>query len=439
MMVARITILLSFAACLVLTASAQSYRALRGSTDAAAGKRMQLSYNPEGNALSMQENLLAKVYFYRKSKPAGDQQINLVRRDSVWTGALQIPDSTVLLSIVFSTASGESTDNNHNEGYLLPVLNRGKPVRLAYATMSRLLARGAPDASGLRKNQQRALILMKKEIQLYPQSDSRLMATYYNMLANSPEREDKVELVNRLSALKSDQEDELMMAQLYLSYFGSKRQADSLDRLLISKFPAGKYLKAKKAQTENKPRQEPLTESLAGQHRPISQKEVLLKVEESKTDEQVAPLLLKDISGNEVYLGAGELKDKVIVLDFWATWCKPCIASFPAMKKVMERYQHNSAVRFFFVSTMEQDDALQKTKAFLEKNPFPFRVLMDEKSEDMNLYKAYSHYKASGGIPYKLVIDAKGHIRFRASGFSGNEQLLIAELSAMIDQALAIK
>jgi hypothetical protein len=85
---------------------------------------------------------------------------------------------------------------------------------------------------------------------------------------------------------------------------------------------------------------------------------------------------------------------------------------------------------------MEEGDALKTVKDYLSKNPLPFTILMDEKTSDMNLYKAFTHYKGGRGIPYKLVIDGAGNVRFRTLGFSGDEGLLEAELSAMINLSL---
>ncbi len=136
---------------------------------------------------------------------------------------------------------------------------------------------------------------------------------------------------------------------------------------------------------------------------------------------------LKDFEGKTVSLV--ELKDKVLVVDFWATWCGPCIASMPGMKKAQDKYKSNDKVKFLFVDTWENvEDKLKNAKEFMEKKGYDFHVLMD--TED----KVVSDFSVSG-IPTKFIIDGKGNIRFKSVGFGGNDDALVDELSTMIELA----
>jgi cytochrome oxidase Cu insertion factor (SCO1/SenC/PrrC family) len=58
---------------------------------------------------------------------------------------------------------------------------------------------------------------------------------------------------------------------------------------------------------------------------------------------------LMDLNGNKVSLDS--LKGKTVVVDFWATWCGPCKASFPAMQKLVDRHKDDKNVAFLFVDT----------------------------------------------------------------------------------------
>ena len=114
------------------------------------------------------------------------------------------------------------------------------------------------------------------------------------------------------------------------------------------------------------------------------------------------------------------------MLDFWATWCGPCLASFPAMKKAQNKLSKNNEVKFLFINTREQaEDKTKKVKDFLIKNNYPFHVLMDEKNEVLAQYDV-------PGIPTKFVIDKNGNIRFKSVGFGGNAEELIMELEQMV-------
>lgn len=130
-----------------------------------------------------------------------------------------------------------------------------------------------------------------------------------------------------------------------------------------------------------------------------------------------------------------QLKGKVVVLDFWATWCIPCVASFPAMQKVVDKYKNDPAVVFLFVDTKEQLQNIEavrsKTQKFLQKDQFSkltFNFVLDNDEKVADAYGVKM-------IPAKYVIDANGIIRFKATGFSGSADDLVAELSQMIEMA----
>ncbi|UYQ95498.1 TlpA family protein disulfide reductase [Chitinophaga horti] len=141
---------------------------------------------------------------------------------------------------------------------------------------------------------------------------------------------------------------------------------------------------------------------------------------------------LKDVDGNTVSLAA--LKGKVLVLDFWATWCGPCKRSFPSMKMAQDRYKDNPDVKFLFIHTLEQEkNATDSAKAYVTRNGFPFTVLMDLK-DDQGKNKVCSDYGVKG-IPTKFVIDKEGNIRFRFVGFAGGEDAAVEEVAAMVELA----
>ncbi|MDF2476916.1 MAG: redoxin protein [Sphingobacterium sp.] len=143
---------------------------------------------------------------------------------------------------------------------------------------------------------------------------------------------------------------------------------------------------------------------------------------------------LKDVDGNTVRLA--DLRGKVVVLDFWATWCGPCKASFPAMQKAVDKYKNDKDVRFLFLHTWERGtgDATANAKKFVTDNKYSFEVLMDLREPSTHESEVAQAYKVDG-IPTKVIIDPQGRIRFETSGFSGDEETAVRELSAMIEFA----
>lgn len=142
---------------------------------------------------------------------------------------------------------------------------------------------------------------------------------------------------------------------------------------------------------------------------------------------------LKDLEGNPITLS--ELKGKVVVLDFWATWCAPCIKSFPVMQQAVDQYKDDAKVKFLFINTWEQrEDPIPSVKQFVKKRGYTFQVLMDLKDPSSKKNSVVEKYQVSG-IPAKFIIDGKGYIRYKAKGFTGDQEAVMEELTAMIEKA----
>jgi peroxiredoxin len=145
-----------------------------------------------------------------------------------------------------------------------------------------------------------------------------------------------------------------------------------------------------------------------------------------------APLFtLKDIDGNAVSLS--DLKGKVVIVDFWATWCGPCKASFPGMQMAVNKYKDDPNVKFLFVDCWETaDNYADGVKKFIAENGYTFHVLLDEKTSNSRQAKVANFFDVSG-IPTKFIIDKAGNIRFKYIGYDGTAKALADEVSNMID------
>ena len=104
------------------------------------------------------------------------------------------------------------------------------------------------------------------------------------------------------------------------------------------------------------------------------------------------------------------LHGKVVLVDFWASWCGPCKGSFPVLEELHKKYSSDGLV-VLGINLDETKDAMQD---FLNKHPVTFQVVRDQKQQ---MVKKVS----IGTMPTSFLLDAEGKIRFVHNGFHGAE------------------
>lgn len=138
-------------------------------------------------------------------------------------------------------------------------------------------------------------------------------------------------------------------------------------------------------------------------------------------DDTPAPdFVLEDLNGQQIRLS--DYKGKVVVLNFWATWCPPCRKEIPDFNELQAQYG-DKGVQFIGVALDEE--GLPKVKKWTSTNPVNYPVVI----ADAAIKKSYGEMNA---IPVTLLIDRKGIIRTK---YIGMRQKAIVE--SMIAPLLA--
>ena len=119
----------------------------------------------------------------------------------------------------------------------------------------------------------------------------------------------------------------------------------------------------------------------------------------------IAPkFTLRNLKGNLDSLD--NYKGQVIVLNFWATWCAPCLVEMPSFEALYRRYR-SQGLTVLAVSIDKGNNG--KVQKFVEERGLSFPVLLDEKGEAEKLYPSVS-------IPFTYVIDQYGRVVTRVDG-----------------------
>lgn len=116
---------------------------------------------------------------------------------------------------------------------------------------------------------------------------------------------------------------------------------------------------------------------------------------------------IQDINGNNIQLSE-KFKEKYVLLDFWASWCIPCIGEFPALKKLYTEY--NNKLEIIGLS-IDEDTSAWKQSVSQHRIPW-ISVLVGPAFKNENKRDSYipNSYIGVSTIPKKYLIDKKGKI-----------------------------
>ncbi|HTG00955.1 MAG TPA: TlpA disulfide reductase family protein [Nitrospirota bacterium] len=139
----------------------------------------------------------------------------------------------------------------------------------------------------------------------------------------------------------------------------------------------------------------------------------------SSRDQSVAAdFTLQDLNGRMVKLS--DYKGRVILLDFWATWCPPCVASVPGIEKLHKTYQDRGLV---VLAVSMDDGGWDSVKSFIAQNGVSYTVLKGTEAVSTD-YQVRT-------IPLMIIVGKDGRIAKRYLGY-GNDEDMEREIKAIL-------
>lgn len=123
-----------------------------------------------------------------------------------------------------------------------------------------------------------------------------------------------------------------------------------------------------------------------------------------KGDKKAPDFSLIDLNGKK--LGLKQVKGKIILLNFWATWCGPCKEEMPSLEVLHQQFKEKN---FVLLAISVDYEGLKPVKEFIDKHHYTFPVLLDPKCETLDLFEIK-------GIPTTFLIDKKGRMVGKAIG-----------------------
>jgi peroxiredoxin len=133
----------------------------------------------------------------------------------------------------------------------------------------------------------------------------------------------------------------------------------------------------------------------------------------------------RDLEGKSVRL-ANHLGKQAVLLNFWETWCEPCVAEFPHLRRM---YESNKDKGFLLLGiAMDGPETVANVPAFVKRNQLNFPVVLDEDSQIAAIYNPKK------SAPLSVLIDKTGKITVIREGYNpGDEVYLAKEVAKVLD------
>ena len=136
------------------------------------------------------------------------------------------------------------------------------------------------------------------------------------------------------------------------------------------------------------------------------------------------PFTLQPISQSPGPIGS--TPGKILVLDFFATWCSPCTAELPELERVRADLQTSRDIEFVLVATNSGGDTPERVRAFAQRRQISLPVAFDPGRKTMHAF-------GLNGFPNLVVIDRTGRVRLTHTGYNSSERSFRRDLTQLLE------
>jgi peroxiredoxin len=251
-----------------------------------------------------------------------------------------------------------------------------------------------------------------------------LFSTYFSYGQENTARIPELVIIANGEIITTEQADKIDINRIQSMNNGvsDKRRAE-LFEMLGDKIPAKEFIFEIILRTEEEVEVVKKNETLKAPPPPTE----FIPTEQSyvlNVNDVISDFTVQMINGETIKLS--DLKGQVVLLNFWATWCAPCIREFYAFpSKIIEPFK-NSAFVLLPISRGETMEKVKEKMAELKERGIDFNVGIDPDRSIFDLY-------AKGGIPKNFVIDKNGIIRYVSTGYSEEK---LNDIASMIKKLL---
>lgn len=151
---------------------------------------------------------------------------------------------------------------------------------------------------------------------------------------------------------------------------------------------------------------------------------IITNAHAKENGKKIPQIKIKDINGKTMNMADLSNDGKPIIIDFWATWCKPCIQELTSMAEVYKKWQKETGVKIVAVSIDDSRNS-RKVAPFVNGRGWDYEVYLDENSE-------FKRAMNVNNPPHTFLVNGKGEIVWEHNGYAqGDENELYKELKKL--------